>query len=290
MIRRLDELEKLVRERRDPTPPSEPARNPEPQDSHYTNEPTENENDPDISAFLSTLWGPPEIPIPQPPPLSQSSPLVADVTGVQWSPSSGKPLTGSQNNDEFSTIPIGHLTPTSSLFSLDQIKRLIGEYPEDFFFQIESTRYLDTPQPEGELYFEKSHSDALTSAFFAEIHPHFPILDPQSFGTFFNEIMFDGGGDESSRALCMIVLALGKLASNRQASSPGQYTDDDGIEYFARAYHRLTSQWLTSFNFNIPLASGLVYCAIYLCYLERPLHAWRLIYMASSKVQILASQ
>ncbi|KAJ6028314.1 hypothetical protein N7540_003890 [Penicillium herquei] len=291
MMRRLDELEKLIREQNNSAAPAELAKPSEPKDSWCP--PTTIEADAGVTAFLSTLWIPSEVPLlSNQPPLNNTSPGVLDTTNLQWSPGSGGPNIGNgqQIEDEPSTIPIGHLTPTSSLFSLDQIKRLIGEYPEDFFFQIESTRQFEPQAPESPLNIEKDVSDALIVSFFAEIHPHFPILNPDSFGTFFDGVFFDGKGDESSRALCIIVLALGKLASNRQACSPGQYTEDDGLEYFARAYYRLTTQWISSFHFNLPLASGLVYCAIYLCYLERPLHAWRLIYMASSKVQMLASQ
>ena len=295
-MRRLDELEKLIREQHTAAAPVEATKTPAPKDPWYP--PINMDNDPGVAAFLSTMWIPPEMPLlQQAQPQQQQtpnnpSPGTLEQANMQWSPGSGGPNVGGvqQIEEEQSTIPIGHLTPTSSLFSLDQIKKLIGEYPEDFFFQIESTRNADPPMPESELHLEKSTTDPLLAAFFAEIHPHFPILNPDSFENFFDSVMFDGAGDESSRALCLIILALGKLASHRQARSPGHYTEDDGLEYFARAYYRLTTQWITSFDFNLPLASGLVYCAIYMCYLERPLHGWRLIYMASSKVQMLANQ
>ncbi|KAJ5717562.1 hypothetical protein N7488_003208 [Penicillium malachiteum] len=291
MMRRLDELEKLIREQKNSAAPAELAKSSEPKDSWCP--PTSIEDDAGVTAFLSTMWIPSEMSfLSNQPPLNNTSPGVLDTTNLQWSPGIGGPHIGNGQHieDEPSNIPIGHLTPTSSLFSLDQIKRLIGEYPEDFFLQIETTRQFEPQAPESPLNIEKDVSEALIASFFAEILPHFPILNPDSFGTSFDGVFFDGKGDESSRALCLIVLALGKLASNRQACSPGQYTEDDGLEYFARAYYRLTPQWITSFHFNLPLASGLVSCAIYLCYLERPLHAWRLVYMASSKVQMLASQ
>ncbi|KAJ5379855.1 uncharacterized protein N7496_002283 [Penicillium cataractarum] len=292
MIRRLDDLEKLIREQR--AAPAAAAddhcKSSQPKETTYQSENLETHAD--VSAFLSSLWIPPEISLLQPQQLgNDSSPGVADTQNLHWSPASGQQMGGSHTMEEEPlTIPIGHLTPTSSLFSLDQIKKLIGEYPEDFFYQIESTRNLEPKVPEDALNIDKDVSDSFLAAFFSEIHPHFPILNPTLFGEFFNGVLFDGAGNESSQALCLMVLALGKLASNRQACSPGQYTEDDGMEYFGRAYHRLTSQWITSYHFNLPLASGLVYCAIYLCYLERPLHAWRMVYMASSKVQMMASQ
>ncbi|PWY94519.1 hypothetical protein BO94DRAFT_457552 [Aspergillus sclerotioniger CBS 115572] len=188
------------------------------------------------------------------------------------------------------TIPVGHVTPASSLFSVDQIRKLIGNYAEDFFYKIESTRNLEPQMPDTVFSIEKDDADALLASFFSQIHPHFPILNPNSFRGFVHENLFARTGNKSGEALCLVVLALGKLASNRQACSPGQCSEINGIELFARSYYKLISQWTTSFHFNLPLVCGLVYCAIYLCYQERPLQSWSMVYMASTKAQIMVKQ
>ncbi|PYH92644.1 hypothetical protein BO71DRAFT_456673, partial [Aspergillus ellipticus CBS 707.79] len=140
------------------------------------------------------------------------------------------------------------------------------------------------------LVLPKEETDPLLTAFFTEIHPHFPILDPSSFVPRFDHVMFHGAGDDIDRALCCVILALGKLALNRAVHSPGHYSGDPGLEYFGGAYHILTTQWVTSFDFGLPLPCGLVYLAIYLCYIERPLQGWKLIHMASTTLQGMLAQ
>jgi hypothetical protein len=238
--------------------------------------------------FLNSIIDPPEV---FPPTIPFGIPPMSQDNHFDW-----PPPTSEQVDDEPLTIPIGHLTPTSSLFALEPIQRLIGEYSEDFFYQIESTRDF-VPEPMSGrfrddlllLNLDPAHTTTLLSTFFAEINPHFPLVDRREFTSFFESTMA-ARNDETDVALCLTVLALGRLACNRQACSPGQYTGDDGVDYFSVAYRVLTTKWITSFGADLSLASGLVYAAIYLCYLERPLHAWRLVHMASTKLQLIASR
>lgn len=205
-----------------------------------------------------------------------------------------------QDQDVPFTIPLRHHTTTGSLFALPQIRRLIGEYPDDFFYQIESSRSLpvqifpaqDLSLVLATLDLRREVTDPLLSQFFAGVHPHFPILDVPSFSLFFDNVLRGSGFDNSDTAVCLMVLALGKLVSNSQTDDfQDSYADTgNGIEYFSPAYQILTSQWITDFGLGTSLPLGLVLASIYLGYMNRPLAAWKLVYMASTKLQMIVSQ
>ncbi|KAH7127614.1 hypothetical protein EDB81DRAFT_145494 [Dactylonectria macrodidyma] len=290
LLRRIEELESLVKKQDSNPATIHTVTNIPPHDTHTDMSlPQLDQND--SLAFLASMIDPPDVfpssfPMTIPPALEYSG-----FDRFDW-PQPNSDAT----EEEPLTIPIGHLTPTSSLFSLEPIQKLIGEYPEDFFFQIESTREFVPDVVNGSFHdaltllnLDKAHMDTLLSAFFTEIHPHFPIIDQSHFMAFFESTM-SSAEDETDTALCLTILALGRLACNRQACSPGNYTGDDGVDYSSLAYRTLTARWITSFGSDLSLALGLVYLAIYLCYLERPLHAWRLIHMASTKLQLIVSR
>ena len=280
-MRRIDSLESLIRQQIEKTQSTDLAQLAPPLS---LSRPPGSIDDGSGLGFLSSLMTPPDIfSTLQAPTTLPDQP--EDHSNATW-----------DSREEPLTIPIGHLTPTGSLFSLEPIRRLIGEYPEDYFFQIESSRPFELDSPNGHLKqscrllnLDRPLADSLLAAFFSEIHPHFPILDPGPFTQFFYETIQDCTR-ETSVALCFVILALGKLASNRQARSPGDYTEEDGAEYFSLARNTLIMQWSTSFDPDFSLASGLVFSAIYLCYLERPLPAWKLVHMASTKIQIMVTQ
>lgn len=206
-------------------------------------------------------------------------------------------VSDAEQQEQPMTIPIGHLTTTGSLFSVDQIRSLIGEYPEDFFFQIEATHTIEQQTPPSHekianilATMDSSQAAAVLENFFAEIHPHFPILDQASFTATFNSIVA-GTGNDIDAALCLIILALGELAGSLHTPAPGTTEQDEpGREHFSIAYHIITTSWLNSFDLSTSLVTALVYAAIYLCYMSRPLQAWRLIHMASTKLQMIVSQ
>lgn len=280
LLRRLEELENLVRRQSgqamplaDPIPPRTPQL-PLPAFYGSLDEPA------GLPAFLATVFTPPDLhSTPQLAP--NQSPSRADEY-----PAGEEPL----------TIPIGHLTPTGNLFSLVAIEKLIGEYPEDYFFQIESRRQRGPPLPSatlremlGRLRTARDSTDRFLAAFWSEIHPHFPILEQERFSAFFSAVMENGPMSEADGALCLVIVALGQLISSEQPELPDDFNTEDGGDYFAAAYHILTREWLTSFDFELSLVSGLVYMAIYLCYVQSPLLSWRLVHMAATKLQTLVS-
>ncbi|KAI8162563.1 hypothetical protein K4K49_000714 [Colletotrichum sp. SAR 10_70] len=174
------------------------------------------------------------------------------------------------------------------MFALEPVRRLIGDYPRDFFYQVETCR---TSIPElssrhdlslllASVDFIGGATDGLVSSYFTNINSTFPILDKTSFTDLFHRTLRGDQCEDVDAAVCLVVLALGKLTSTdyEDVNSTNQ---SYGLEYFIPAYQILTTQWVTSFGTDLSLPTGLVLSAIYMSCLARPLLAWKLVYMAS---------
>ncbi|KAJ5634255.1 hypothetical protein N7528_002097 [Penicillium herquei] len=201
-------------------------------------------------------------------------------------------------HDQPFSIPDGHLTTTGSLFLLELIRRLIGEYPGNFFYHIEAIReppfeqYSNPPKEMLQnLNLETKTVDLLLSNFFTEVHIHFPILNPETFRLFFYDVMKQGPYESLEMALCLTVLALGKLALGiRKYGSIHENKSENGLEYFAPAHQIMLSSSWACFDLETTIPTGLLLSAIYLSYMSYPLPSWHLAYTASVKLQLIISQ
>ncbi|KAL1889590.1 hypothetical protein Sste5346_008839 [Sporothrix stenoceras] len=276
------------------------------------------------------------------------SPEMMDHDGDNTNDNNGKKDEDDEMDEEDEgeplTIPVGHLTPTGSLFALEPIKKLIGEYPEDYFFQIEGLRTYRPGNRRARgtsgnslrddldsLFLGKAYTDLLLTAFFTHVQPHFPIVCADVFMPFVDRVLGLAWMDDPAKnqddaeidvALCLTVLALGRLVyrqdqsqdrqstncvspSSRSAAgtsvpngedtdaataSPADASTEDSEAYFNIAYGIMMRHWATCFKPSVTFASALVYAAIYLCYLDRPLPAWSLVHMASIKLQVIVVQ
>ncbi|KAI8286024.1 hypothetical protein K4K60_000777 [Colletotrichum sp. SAR11_57] len=174
------------------------------------------------------------------------------------------------------------------MFALEPVRRLIGDYPRDFFYQVETCR---TSIPElssrhdlslllASVDFIGGATDGLISSYFTNINSTFPILDKTSFTDLFHRTLRGDQCEDVDAAVCLVVLALGKLTST-DYEDVNSTNHSYGLEYFIPAYQILTTQWVTSFGTDLSLPTGLVLSAIYMSCLARPLLAWKLVYMAS---------
>ncbi|KAI1764535.1 putative C6 finger domain protein [Hypoxylon sp. FL1150] len=191
------------------------------------------------------------------------------------------------DSSEPMNIPPKHKTSSSYLLSLPAIKALIGEYPTDLFFFLESRNplppelSLDTSSSHSPLQIDPTLADHLVSSFFSSAHICHPILDREDFRNIYNNLLENGLDSSAESALCLVVLALGAISAAPTApeSSP------PGYEYMQRALPTLMSGSLWSFSYNVVLVQALVLASVYFAYIVRPLHSWRLIYSASTILQ-----
>ncbi|KAJ6189991.1 hypothetical protein N7519_000012 [Penicillium mononematosum] len=193
------------------------------------------------------------------------------------------------------TIPVKHKKSSSYLLSLPPVKSLIGEYPTDLFFLLESRAHLPPelsfetwPVPKPSVEIESDVATGLVSIFFASAHHDHPILDPGRFEDIFRRFLENGPDSSTASALCMVVLALGAVA----ASPPDAHTflhSPPGMQYMQHAMPTLLSQSAWSFSCSLMLPQALVLASVYFAYIVRPLQSWRLVYSATTIIQFKLS-
>ncbi|KAJ5359774.1 Transcription factor [Penicillium concentricum] len=194
------------------------------------------------------------------------------------------------------TIPVKHKTSSSYLLSLPSVKSLIGEYPTDLFFMLESRAHLppelsferwpSVPEPSIEI--ENDLATNLVSIFFASAHHNHPILDPGRFQDIFSGFLENGPDSSIESTLCMVVLALGAVAG-LPSDAHAFLHSPPGMEYMQHAMPTLLSQSAWSFSSSLVLPQALVLASVYFAYIVRPLQSWRLIYSATTIIQFKLS-
>ncbi|CVL08717.1 uncharacterized protein FMAN_06849 [Fusarium mangiferae] len=192
-------------------------------------------------------------------------------------------------------IPAEHKTSSSYLLGLPDVKMLVGEYPTNLFFLLES----QSPLPP-ELSPEQSHNplppfqierlvlDHLVATFFSSVHVSHPVLDQEEFTEIYERFLDKGADSSTESALCMTVFALGAVSSQPIGSWNSQ-TSPSGTEYMKYALPTLMLRSLWLFSFDLTLAQALVLASVYFAYIVRPLHSWRLIYLATNLSQLKLS-
>jgi hypothetical protein len=175
------------------------------------------------------------------------------------------------------------------------MKALIGEYPTDLFFLLESRNPLPFelsfdkwPVPQPAVHIDREMADSLVSTFFSTAHHNHPILDPGEFREIYDQFLETGPDSDIATALCMVVFALGTVAT----SSPNAHsfnTSPPGMQYMQYAMPTLISLSSWSFSFSLLLPQALVLASVYFAYIVRPLQSWRLIYSATSILQFKLS-
>ncbi|KAF8862705.1 hypothetical protein BDZ45DRAFT_702805 [Acephala macrosclerotiorum] len=197
------------------------------------------------------------------------------------------------------TIPVKHNTSSSYLLCLPEMKALIGEYPNDLFFLLESRNQLPPEltfdgwgTPPSQVHIDKEVTDYLVTVFFAEGYRCHPILDRDTFHGIYSRFLEVGIDSSVESALCLVVFALGSAALTPQTADRFAIfsTRPPGIEYMQSALPVLTAQSSWSFSWNILLPQALVLASVYFAYIVRPLQSWRLIYSASTMLQFKLSR
>ncbi|KLJ07812.1 hypothetical protein EMPG_16715 [Blastomyces silverae] len=184
----------------------------------------------------------------------------------------------------------------NSLLKSSIIKSLVGEFPDDYFFSIESRQV--TPALGGTWIpsqvelpdIKRDVTDHLVDTFFSEVYPCHPILGRDEFFTMYENVMSDGLGFNLQSAFCLVVFALGDVASESEGVDPRVQYWEPALKYFRPALSILMAEAAFSFGSDLLLPQALIFGGICFAYLGKPLHSWKLIYMASTEVQLLLSR
>ncbi|KAH6977379.1 putative C6 finger domain protein [Ilyonectria sp. MPI-CAGE-AT-0026] len=233
-------------------------------------------------------------------PQSQSSMAMTGIQGGVGVPFTPWHFTGLELQSEMPnlpplTIPVKHKTSSSYLLSLPAMKSLIGEYPTDLFFLLESRNRLppelsfeDWPGARPAIVIDRDMADELVAIFFSSAHHSHPILDQDEFQDIYSQFLQTGPDSSIASALCMVIFALGTVASSQP--DPGRFSSSPpGMQYMQHAMPTLISQSSWSFSYSLLLPQALVLASVYFAYIVRPLQSWRLIYSASTILQFKLS-
>ncbi|KAI2464534.1 hypothetical protein F4781DRAFT_439508 [Annulohypoxylon bovei var. microspora] len=225
---------------------------------------------------------------------TRSSPLSyptsqADYFSVYQQPSEYLPSTSAGIDPQLDSpqflIPKNHATLPITLLSLPMVRDLIGEYPRDYFFEIEEK--LPLPGLLGKLHdstlvwpsIDTNTIDALTENYFRNVHPHHPLFTPAMFKTWQDQLIQEKDMEDIGTSICFCVYALGTICSNEA----GDYEGDEalGLQFFQPALRIMLHKSVWEFRPSVSLCQALLLAASYFAHLGRPLHSWRMAQFSS---------
>ncbi|KAI0022643.1 hypothetical protein F4780DRAFT_769580 [Xylariomycetidae sp. FL0641] len=183
-----------------------------------------------------------------------------------------------------SLIPKNHTAVTTALLALPPVRDAFGDFPRDFFFQLEEK--LALPGLLSSLHsgpviwppLDRSALDRLAEAYFQHAHPHHPLFTPQDLGVWQAKLLETQDVDDVTAATCFCAYALGTLCSSQSNTKAPETL---GLEYFQLAFKIIRRELLWGFRPNIDLCQALLLAASYFSHLGRPLHSWRMAHFAS---------
>ncbi|KAI1142354.1 hypothetical protein F5Y05DRAFT_223341 [Hypoxylon sp. FL0543] len=182
-------------------------------------------------------------------------------------------------------IPKNHATLPSTLLSLPMVRDLLGEYPRDYFFEIEQK--LSLPGLLGKLHdsplvwpsLDISTLDALSDHYFHNVHPHHPLFPPSMFKSWQAQLIQEKDMEEVETSICFCVYALGAACLD----NGGNYESDEalGLQFFQPALRIMLHKLVWEFRPSISLCQALLLAASYFAHLGRPLHSWKMAQFSS---------
>lgn len=192
------------------------------------------------------------------------------------------------------TIPQRHQTSTNHLLSFTQIKKLIGEYPDNFFFRLETRSLAGDFQNKNrrpKVNPEKLETDPLVESFFSKAHTCHPILNREHFMLVYDKAALSGYQNTVETALCFVVFALGSISGchNTSWSSSCDIKQAPGLKFLEAALEILIPASAWHCGSDIAFPQGLLFAGLYFSYLAKSLHSWKLVHMASTQIQTVAS-
>ncbi|KAI0520937.1 hypothetical protein F5B22DRAFT_57517 [Xylaria bambusicola] len=181
-------------------------------------------------------------------------------------------------------IPKNHGALATTLLALPQVRDIIGEYPRDYFFQVEEQlplpgildRIHDGPLTWPLL--DPGTMDILAASYFQHVHPHQPLFTPRTFRSWQTRLL-DHDLDGITTSICLCVYALGAMSSTQGGHQKAPETL--GLEYFQPALKMIVRDVLWEFRSSISMCQALLLASSYFAHLGRPLHSLRMGHFAS---------
>lgn len=188
-------------------------------------------------------------------------------------------------------IPDKHSTSSNHLLSNLAIKEMVGYYPSDYFFRLESKNDLPLEgsadlwtQIDASIDLSQETTDLLVSSFFDNVHCYHPLLNKNEFLVDYAQTSKDGYPSGSDTTLCLVIFALGSAAD---IFDPSSYTHFPGLDYLRKALPEMLMASMWSFRRDPKIVQALIFAAVYFAYLARPLHSWRFVNIAATLTHFL---
>ncbi|KAI1103105.1 hypothetical protein F4804DRAFT_342714 [Jackrogersella minutella] len=217
-------------------------------------------------------------------PTSQADYFSAYPQQSEYLPSTSAAIDPQLDSPQF-LIPKNHATLPITLLSLPMVRNLLGEYPRDYFFEIEEK--LPLPGLLGKLYdsppvwpsIDIPTLDALTDNYFQHVHPHHPLFTRCMFTSWQDQLIQGENMEDIGASICFCVYALGTICSDEG----GEYERDEalGLQFFQPALRVMLHKLVWDFRPSTNLCHALLLAASYFAHLGRPLHSWKMAQFSS---------
>jgi hypothetical protein len=195
-------------------------------------------------------------------------------------------------------IPYDHSTSANSLLSWAGVRSFVGDYPKDYFFNIEERLPLpptldllyDSPDRGQFPNLDANLVESFTQNYFSVVHPNYPLFSPQRFRELQAHLYEHGPKDKPETAICLSVYALGCLVSPSDTGVNGDVQtrkDQLALQFFGPALRIAIRRTIWGFQPTMEICQALILCASFFAHLGRPLHSWKMSLYASQKFMAL---
>jgi hypothetical protein len=190
---------------------------------------------------------------------------------------------GTWDSVNISTMPKGHTTPALNLLQWPLIRDLVSQ-PLDpqVLVEMEMARppinLPHFPRP------DMANTAVYASSYFDLVNVWYACVNPNAWTNHYHEATSVGFIQGADSCLVMLVLALGAAAHGGSISRHPHNAEPRGIDYFASAWKIIPNLAIRN---DIPAIQCHILAAAYLFYLVRPLEAWNMITVASTKLQLV---
>lgn len=134
------------------------------------------------------------------------------------------------------------------------------------------------------LTLDLSDTASYIEAFFERVNVWYACVNPYSWAIYYRTALSQGFRTGAESCIILLVLALGCASTHGSISRLPHDENLPGMPYFSAAWGLLPSLMTHT---TIPSAQCMILTAAYLFYIVRPLEAWTLLSITSTKLQLL---
>ncbi|KAI4603270.1 hypothetical protein KJ359_006063 [Pestalotiopsis sp. 9143b] len=185
-------------------------------------------------------------------------------------------------------IPKGHTSLTTTILAVPQLRDQLGDFPRDYFYRLEENQPLPvslrSAQTDRSAWppLRETVLSKLSENYFQNVHSRQPLLSPSTFQLLQSKLLKNEPMADGEAAICLLVYALGAIATPI-ASTPEASEGSLGLGFFRPALALILHEYTWNFRPDLVVCQGLLLAGSYFSYLGRPLHSWRMVYLASQR-------